>query len=379
MGEAWVNYESGFKQGGGRALHHWRSSGKSIRAAGVFGEISFPGPRSRLAPRIFLWLLDDVKFLKTLLLLAVSTASHAAADPEARTSIPRLQVDRDVVSLSGVHQTPSRKAEIVVQNPLNHAISTALSITGRDASCFTADATQAALDGGKSMTLKIHFTAPQAPGRFSASLRIGGPTEGVLVLLEGVGLAAFEGKNEPSLQTIVHALGMPLDVGGSDLHLDTTRDRIGESLTVPAFRAVDGGKIRITPLARFSPTGTVPFGIIPAGSSELRELGQLADVSAAIPDAHQCLFPPLITGGSFVEIDAPSTPFAFYMKGHKFTAFSHSGIKTEATITHTARIYPVRFFAGRPMANSYLIGFEEASNGDYQDSAFLIENVETAE
>ncbi len=62
------------------------------------------------------------------------------------------------------------------------------------------------------------------------------------------------------------------------------------------------------------------------------------------------------------------------MKGHKFVSFSDPAIKTEAGIPNTGRIYPVTFFQDREMKNSWLVGFEEAANGDYQDALFLIEN-----
>jgi hypothetical protein len=35
----------------------------------------------------------------------------------------------------------------------------------------------------------------------------------------------------------------------------------------------------------------------------------------------------------------------------------------------------VRQFEGKVLQNAYVVGFEEASNGDYQDAVFLIEGV----
>lgn len=176
-----------------------------------------------------------------------------------------LQAGRNVVALSGVHGKPSRQAKLRVHNPTAAAIAAAVGITGKDA------------------------------GLFRAGLRIGDAAGGTLVILQGIGLAAFEGKNEPSLQSIVHAPGVPLDGGGAQ-----------------------------------------------------------------------------------VEFDAPAEPFAFYMMGHKFASFTDPRIKTAATIGHTVRVYPVRFFQGKKLENSYLVGFGEASNGDGQDAAFLIENVTPA-
>lgn len=82
----------------------------------------------------------------------------------------------------------------------------------------------------------------------------------------------------------------------------------------------------------------------------------------------------LVGGASFTEFDAPDKPFAFYMKGPKFDSFSDPAFQTTADIPHTGRIYPVSFYQGRKMEDSWLVGFEEAANGDYQDGLFLIEN-----
>ena len=39
------------------------------------------------------------------------------------------------------------------------------------------------------------------------------------------------------------------------------------------------------------------------------------------------------------------------------------------------RTYPLKNRAGQLVPNSYLVGFEEAANGDYQDFVFVLENV----
>lgn len=286
-----------------------------------------------------------------------------------------LKADRSTVALSAVKGQKTRKAEVIVRNPSKGEIPADLAITGKDAALFKTSATEKVIPAGGSISVTVEFLAPDSPRRYSAGLQIGTKTEGTFVILQGIGLAAFEGKNEPTLQGIVRALGIPLEVGGGQLELDTKEDVIGESKAIPAFRAAGTEKIRITPLARFSPQGVTPFGIVLSGESGLVEKGRLADVSEAIPDAHQCLFPPLEGDSKFVEFKAPEKPFAFYMKGHQYTSFSDPAIKTTAGIPHTGRIYPVSFFEGRPMKDAWLVGFEEAANGDYQDALFLIENV----
>jgi hypothetical protein len=286
-----------------------------------------------------------------------------------------LSADRNVVSLSGVRGNPTRKQVVNVRNPTDAEIPADIVISGKDAGLFKVTAARNSISAGGLLAVTVEFQPPATPGRFSAGLQIGNRTEGTFLLLQGIGLAAFEGKNEPPLQSIVHALGIPLSVGGHKLALDTEATTIGQSTAAFSFKAAGEGKIRITPLARFSPKGEVPFGVVESGSEELREIGRLADVSAAIPDAHQTLFPPLAGGVAHVEFDAPEKPFALFMKGHVYVSFTDPRIKTSATIAHTGRVFPVEMFQGRKMKNAWLIGFEEATNGDYQDGLFILENV----
>ena len=104
------------------------------------------------------------------------------------------------------------------------------------------------------------------------------------------------------------------------------------------------------------------------------ETGKLAD-SSAVVDAHQCLLPPLEGGAPQVEFTLNGAPFHVWMKGPKYRSSTGAEPAEGATIKHTARVYPVSDFQGRVMENAWLVGFEEAANGDYQDAVFLIENV----
>ncbi|QJE95020.1 family 16 glycoside hydrolase [Luteolibacter luteus] len=285
-----------------------------------------------------------------------------------------LRPEKTLLSLSAVKDKPARSAMLTVKNPLDRSLPSSLSITGKDAGAFSASSSVAELAPGATMEIEVHFRPIHGAGRYSAGLRIGTPESGAFVILQGIGLAAFEGKNEPSLQSIVHALGIPLDVGGSKLELDTKADKLGDGVAIPYFKKAGEGKVKITPVARFSPPGITPIGIVAKGSTDLIEVAKLAD-SSAIADAHQRLMPPLDGGKSFVEFDPAPEAFAIYMKAHQYTSFTDPKLPTEAKIPHTARVFPVTNFQGREMKNAWLVGFEEAANGDYQDAAFLIENV----
>ncbi|RYD46774.1 MAG: DUF1080 domain-containing protein, partial [Verrucomicrobiaceae bacterium] len=290
-----------------------------------------------------------------------------------------LKPDRTWVALSGVKGQKARKQEIIVRNPSDKEIPADLVIAGKDADRFKASAPHKSIPAGGSMTVTVGFTAPGDLSRYSAGLQIGSKTEGVFLPLQALGLPAFEGKNEPTLMGIFRATGIPANAGGGELELDTKAATIGDSRAIPAFRAVEGSKVRITPIARFSPKGETPFGIVISGEKELQEKGRLADVSDEIPDAHQRLFPPLTGDADSVEFTAPEKPFSFYMQGHQFVSHSDPSIETTATIPHTGRVYPVTSFMGKTMKNAWAVGFEEAANGDYQDALFLVEGVVPAE
>jgi len=285
-----------------------------------------------------------------------------------------LRPDKSHVSLSAVKDKPARSATITVKNPLDRPMPAALAIEGVDAAAFSATAPAAVIGAGESMEVTIHFKPVRGAARYSAGLRVGSPEQGAFVLLQGIGLAAFEGKNEPTLQEIAHALGIPLNPGGTKLELDTKADVIGDSQDVRYFAKAGEGKVRITPLARFSPPGATPFGIVAKGTTALVESGKLAD-SNEVADAHQTLLPPLVGGAGSVEIETPAEGFAFYLNAHQYVSFTDPGLPTEAKIARTARVYPVTRFQGREVKDAFIVGFEEAANGDYQDALFLVENV----
>jgi len=129
----------------------------------------------------------------------------------------------------------------------------------------------------------------------------------------------------------------------------------------------------VTPLARFSPKGKTPFGVYDlTDGSKMTEIGTLNESNKKVPDAHQCLMPP----ASAIKMPA-SLPahFGLYLEGPHYVSRTEAGQSEMAKIENTARIYPVTSLLGRRLKNAYLVGFEEAQNGDYQDALFLVEGV----
>lgn len=112
-----------------------------------------------------------------------------------------------------------------------------------------------------------------------------------------------------------------------------------------------------------------------ARPATLRVRNPLDQPLPAVPDAQQTVFPPLASGTTSVSFEPPKEDFSLYLAGPKHVASTDPTQPTAAKIPITARVYPVASLQGRALANACLVGFEEASNGDYQDALFLIENV----
>ncbi|MBB5350455.1 hypothetical protein HNR46_000679 [Haloferula luteola] len=283
-------------------------------------------------------------------------------------------IEPRLLSLSAVRDQPAQPGIVHLRNPGTTPISRP-SWTGSDADCFEVLEGPAEVAPGAQAEWKIAFHPRHGARRYYAGLHFDVPNAAPITLpVQAIGLDAFEGKNEPPLQRIVHALGIPLDVGGQALELDTRAAQIGQSLAHPQFVAAGEGKIRITPLARFSPPGETPWGFTLQDPSQNQEVARMAGPAIAA-DAHQCLLPPLSDGQATIEIAPPASPFGFFMAGHHYVSYTDANRPSDAPIPHAARVYPVLHFQGKPMTDAWLVGFEEASNGDYQDLVLLVEGI----
>ncbi len=292
----------------------------------------------------------------------------------AEEELPKvLRFSTPMVSVSAVQGKASMGTELAIENTGEVDFAFAPVFIGKDAAAFSVEPKEIVVGAGKTESFTVHLSPVRGAGSYVASLDV---AEGSIPV-RGVGLKAFEGNNEPSFDRVAKALGMEVDVGGATHSLSTADETVGESITAARFRGIAGKPVRITPVARFSPPGEVPFGIV-FKDDELTEWGTLDNSGDSRPDNHQCLFPGINGGAHAIEKEAPKEPFAFYMTGHMYVSFTDPALNAGAPIKHTARVYPVKKYQGRELENAYLIGFEEAKNGDYQDAVFLLENV-TAE
>ncbi|WP_400072158.1 malectin domain-containing carbohydrate-binding protein [Zobellia russellii] len=183
--------------------------------------------------------------------------------------------------------------------------------------------------------------------------------------------SGFEGGQEPALQDVVDALGIGISVGWTSLSSSTDPSPVGDEVEVERWVKASDQPIKITPVGRYSPREELPFGwYTNDGTVVTHEVGVLADDIANA----QTLFPPITSGTD--TFDPQGAVFGFYVESQSFGRFNYTedAINTGG-VAHRVRIYPVNDREGNAVENSYLIAFEDASNGDYQDYMFIIDNV----
>ena len=186
--------------------------------------------------------------------------------------------------------------------------------------------------------------------------------------------AGWEGGQEPPLQDVVHTLGLDINVGWTTLTHTTDATPQGDEIVTSLFEVAGPGKVGMVPVARYSPAEVLPFGFYTrtAGTVTPTQVGVQA---GGLANA-QTLYPTLSSGAT--NFTAPSGTFGLFVESKSFDRFNYTEDALNLGIAHRTRIYPVRNRAGELVDNSYLVCFEDATNGDYQDYVFLLTNVKPA-
>ena len=106
------------------------------------------------------------------------------------------------------------------------------------------------------------------------------------------------------------------------------------------------------------------------------------------------ILPPLKTGSDGTTFDPGTMTFGIWTFSNQRTTgglssagvpapnvgngdydYTQDSLNIDAVHSHRVRVYPLKYRAGVVVPHAYLIGWEEASNGDYQDFVFLLKNV----
>ena len=231
----------------------------------------------------------------------------------------------------------------------------------------------------KSGKIKVAF-APTVDfiGIAKAQVQIKNSLDRAIININLTGLSAkgLEGENEPPLSRIIDALGYRVNIGWINLDNHSRPELLGEEVSSSVFKKAGTGKVELIPVARYSPDFEVPFGyyINRKHGPLLLQAGVLA--KSGIYTEHQALFPAISSGN--VSVDPGEDTFGFYAKGLSHIGYSEdvwNMLFYPACAVRAARIYPLKDKTGRPLRNSYLVCFEEAKNGDYNDYVFIAKNI----
>lgn len=218
---------------------------------------------------------------------------------------------------------------------------------------------------GEQLDLQIQFQ-PSGVALFESSLTIEtAADEPTKVALFGLGTKGLEGDNEPFLKIVLDTLGYDIDVGGAGL-LSTTTPLVGSEIAAPRFKAAGAGAIQIVPVARYSPEEPIPYGYYTAEGEV--EVGVISN------DQYQALNPKT-DAGSDASFTAPAGEFGIFTTSKTHKTYTEDAKNAENAVKHAARTYPLRDRAGAAVKDSFLVCFEEAANGDYQDYVFTLSNV----
>ena len=298
---------------------------------------------------------------------------------------PLLATDAPELIFSGPDTPGFTQAKTVtVSNDGTGTLSiTSADIGGADAGEFSVTPQTASLASGQTQDFTVVFDPiddVNTSRALSAELTFQSNAASSAVGLYALSAEGYEGSNEPLLADVVTVLGYDFEVGWNGLADGTPATERGDETYEPLFEKADPeAPVTITPVARYSPAEALPFGWYTndAGSVALNEVGSLADGE---PE-HQTLFPPLASGTT--SFDPGEAEFGLYVDSGVFNHIRYTEDELNS-IARAARIYPLDANSatdrrGELTANRYLIGFEDASNGDYQDYVFVISNITPAD
>lgn len=148
-----------------------------------------------------------------------------------------------------------------------------------------------------------------------------------------------------------------------------------DEVAAATFERLDATKpVTMIPLGRFSPSGLVPFGWYEPGKIAGRTTaGTLAmQTDPQTNDKARMLEPPLASGSS--SFTPSIAKFSIWMAPAGvglLTSNDADGFDGQ----HRVRVWTLHDAAGAVVPGSFLVGGEEAKNGDYQDYVFTLTNV----
>ena len=340
-------------------------------------------------------------------LLRPSGTSAEPAPTEPTTVSPAAQATLSTRQLVFTDiQTPSTRGSgasasqsVTIRNTGTSTMTIAAggaTISGTHASQFEADAWPSlprSVAPGSSVTFKVRFRAAST-GVKTALLRVVTSAGTQSWDLRGIGTTSdssgeVSGSNEPSLQRILNAFQIPVNVGDAngestyDLPTPRPSGTAHDEVTMPRLRKAGTGSVRIEALAGYgfnAKTGPVGhFGLYKPGSPDARtELFTVANAERTSTNP--------TWGATF---DPGSAPFSLYgtfngslfeSGGLPYGVYSEDKFNTfDSTNKRKVRFFPLKNKDGSTVTNAYVFAFEEYKAGyDSNDIIGIIRNVAPA-
>ncbi|HEX2876428.1 MAG TPA: hypothetical protein VHP33_34480, partial [Polyangiaceae bacterium] len=283
-----------------------------------------------------------------------------------------LTATPDELAFGAVQQTDATPQTIVLKNESAAAVqlmSVKLDAAAPGTPTFELMAPPAAgtsLAAGATANVQVKFR-PSGVALFQSSVLVETtvPALKLRVGLFGLGTKGLEGENEPFLKIVLDTLGYDINVGGAGL-LSTTTPLVGDEVAAQRFKAAAAGaEVELIPVARYSPEEPIPYGYYTATETQVGVISN---------DQYQALNPKT-DAGSKLSFAAPAGDFGIFTSSKTHKTYTEDSKNAANQVKHAARTYPLKDRAGTPIANAYLVCFEEAANGDYQDYVFTLSNV----
>jgi hypothetical protein len=293
---------------------------------------------------------------------------------------------------SGPENGPTR--DFVARNDGSEALSIDVALTGPDADRFEIlepAAFPVQVDPGAELNLSVRvITEDSALGPAPAQDDGATVLEAELVATAGAteaslrfyGLVLTYVELEPTFGQILDAFPYDANVGaaqndanpnpGTLPGVEAGTDEVGAQ----RLRRVDAGQpVTLVPIARFSPPGELPFGYYsPGNPGQATEVGVMSrETDPHTNDKSRMLEPPLARGST--EFDPGDGAFSLFMEPEGASPIYGEDAENSDG-QHRVKVFVLHDGGGAAIPNTYLVGGEEASNGDYQDYVFVISNVE---
>ncbi len=307
-----------------------------------------------------------------------TTATPAGRDAGTTATGPLVFVPNELV-FSGVRGTKLPDKTLTVRNTAGTAIDlTALALMGADKALFSlaAPGLPVKLAPAAATTLRLTFTPPvdAALGLHTASLTVtsSNTAANTEVSLYALATKGEQGNNEPPLQVVLETLGYKIDVGGAGLILGITDNLLGTEVRAQRFVRASPTAVTMKPVARYSPDEPLPYGYYMGTGTPKRV------VVGVIDRGNEQTLLPAVQPGAKDGFDPADASFGFYSESKTRTTYTEDALNAANPTKHAVRVYPLRDRGGAPVANAYLLAYEEAANGDFNDYVYVVTNVNAA-